>query len=390
MRIALFTETYHPMVNGVVSHVKLLKEGLEKMGHEVMVVTTDPKAHKHYLRQGILYCPGKRIKRVYGYGLAMPVSGKRYKYLKQFDPDIVHIHTEFSIGLFGLWIAKVMKKPVVYTMHTIYDEYLYYLVPKMLTRAGQKVFYGYIRKIAKRADLIMGPSKKSEEFLRRAGVKKKVDVVGNGVDINKFSPNQVTKKEKQKIREIYGIPEDSVVGCSVSRIGKEKSIDVLIRYIKGYMEKNEKYYLMIVGDGPTKVELEELTKDMGLQTRIKFTGKVLNKDLLPYYGTSDMFITASLSDTNSISMLEAMAMGLPVLQRYDEINKDQVIEGENGYIFNDAKTMAEKIETIINMDEKERERLAQRVRESVRNRGLEEVAKQVEKRYNKVIKGFRK
>ena len=106
MRIALFTETYLPYINGVVTHVKLLREGLEKLGHTVLVVTSDPNTHHHYIEDGVLHCPAVKLKKIYGYGLASPYSHTRTKLLEEFHPDIIHIHTEFSMGISGIHIAR--------------------------------------------------------------------------------------------------------------------------------------------------------------------------------------------------------------------------------------------------------------------------------------------
>jgi 1,2-diacylglycerol 3-alpha-glucosyltransferase len=221
----------------------------------------------------------------------------------------------------------------------------------------------------------VGPSKKSDEYLRKAGVRKQVEIVPNGVDINRFCQDNVSEQTRQALKERYNIKPDAYVGCLITRIGREKSIDVLLEYTAKYMEKNERYHLLIVGDGPTKKSLENQARILGIEDRVTFTGKVLNKDILPYYGISDIFITASLSEINSISMLEAMSMGLPVLQRYDEVNKDQVIDGVNGYTFVDAETMREKIDYLMKMEKADIDKLKERVRESVMKRGSQDVAK---------------
>ena len=106
MKVALFAETYLPYINGVVTHIKLLKEGLEKLGHEVLVVTADPDTHRHYIQNGVLHCPAKAFKRFYDYGIAMPLSHKRLKMIEDFDPDIIHLHPEFSIGISAAHLAK--------------------------------------------------------------------------------------------------------------------------------------------------------------------------------------------------------------------------------------------------------------------------------------------
>lgn len=97
-----FTETYLPQINGVVTHIKILKEGLEALGHTVLIVTADSKAHTHYLKDNVLHCPAHNLKRIYNLDLASPVSRTRLKYLREFRPDIIHVHNEFSIGLSGM------------------------------------------------------------------------------------------------------------------------------------------------------------------------------------------------------------------------------------------------------------------------------------------------
>ena len=99
MRIALFTEVYLPYINGVVTHVKLLREGLEKLGHTVLVVTSDPNTHHHYIEDGVLHCPAVKLKKLYGYGLASPYSSTRTQMLEKFGPDIIHILLNFPITL---------------------------------------------------------------------------------------------------------------------------------------------------------------------------------------------------------------------------------------------------------------------------------------------------
>ena len=129
MRIALFTETYLPHINGVVTHVKILRDGLLQQGHEVLVVTADYQTRHHYIKDGILHCPAIKSKRFYGYGVASPFSRRRLKLVQDFHPDIIHIHNEFGIGLSGIFAAKQLHVPLVYTLHTMYDDYLYYVAP---------------------------------------------------------------------------------------------------------------------------------------------------------------------------------------------------------------------------------------------------------------------
>lgn len=106
MKIAIFTEYYYPFISGVVTHIESLKDELEKKGHEVLIVTTDPHSKTHYIKDGVLYCHAKGVKKIYGYGVTIPYSHQRLKYLRDFNPDLIHIQTEFTVGIFGLWAAK--------------------------------------------------------------------------------------------------------------------------------------------------------------------------------------------------------------------------------------------------------------------------------------------
>lgn len=365
MKIALFSDTYAPEINGVATHVAALKTGLESLGHEVLVVTTNPKDSSTFQEHGVLHCPSIKLKRIYGYGLSMPINMKQYQIIKNFNPAVIHIHTEFGIGLFGILVSKMLKRPVIYTLHTIYDDYVYYVVPKPLIKTGQRIFYKYIRSLYKRATVITGPSPKSHEYLTNAGLHRNVEIIPNPVDVDRFSVKNVRPEEIAAIRENYNMPDNAFVGCIVSRVGKEKSIDVLLNYIEKYSKLNKNFRFLIVGDGPSKAALEQQSKRLGIDNLVTFTGKVPNDKLLPYYAACDVFLTASLSDTNSISMLEAMSMGLPVIQRNDPINKGQVIENVNGFIFDDEASFIEKLNKVYNMPPKERAELKSKVRNSV-------------------------
>lgn len=369
MRIAIFTETYLPQINGVVTHIKILKEGLEALGHTVLIVTADSKAHTHYLKDNVLHCPAHNLKRIYNLDLASPVSRTRLKYLREFRPDIIHVHNEFSIGLSGMAIAKILKVPLVYTLHTMYDDYIYYIAPKPLIPLTKKLSHRYFRMFPQNAAVVTGPSKKCQEYTYEIGSDKKVEVIPNPVELDAFAPQTSTPQQRAQIREQYHIPQDATVACFVGRLGREKSVDVLLRFWAQEMKPQDNMRLLIIGDGPEKEPLEQLAQQLGITDTVVFTGKVLHPDLPPYVHTCDIYVTASLSDTNSISMLEGMAGGLPVLQLYDELNADQVTDGVNGYMFRDAAEMGQRLRQIRDMEPEELQKLKTSVIQSVKNSG---------------------
>lgn len=381
MRIAIFTETYLPQINGVVTHIKILKEGLEALGHTVLIVTADSKAHTHYLKDNVLHCPAHNLKRIYNLDLASPVSRTRLKYLREFRPDIIHVHNEFSIGLSGMAIAKILKVPLVYTLHTMYDDYIYYIAPKPLIPLTKKLSHRYFRMFPQNAAVVTGPSKKCQEYTYEIGSDKKVEVIPNPVELDAFAPQTSTPQQRAQIREQYHIPQDATVACFVGRLGREKSVDVLLRFWAQEMKPQDNMRLLIIGDGPEKEPLEQLAQQLGITDTVVFTGKVLHPDLPPYIHTCDIYVTASLSDTNSISMLEGMAGGLPVLQLYDELNADQVTDGINGYMFRDAAEMGQRLRQIRDMEPEELQKLKTSVIQSVKNSGAQTLANYIQTIY---------
>lgn len=381
MRIAIFTETYLPQINGVVTHIKILKEGLEALGHTVLIVTADSKAHTHYLKDNVLHCPAHNLKRIYNLDLASPVSRTRLKYLREFRPDIIHVHNEFSIGLSGMAIAKILKVPLVYTLHTMYDDYIYYIAPKPLIPLTKKLSHRYFRMFPQNAAVVTGPSKKCQEYTYEIGSDKKVEVIPNPVELDAFAPQTSTPQQRAQIREQYHIPQDATVACFVGRLGREKSVDVLLRFWAQEMKPQDNMRLLIIGDGPEKEPLEQLAQQLGITDTVVFTGKVLHPDLPQYVHTCDIYVTASLSDTNSISMLEGMAGGLPVLQLYDELNADQVTDGVNGYMFRDAAEMGQRLRQIRDMEPEELQKLKTSVIQSVKNSGAQTLANYIQTIY---------
>ena len=339
MKVAIFTETYFPFISGVVTHIKTLKESLEHAGHEVLIVTTSPKAVCHYVKDGVLYCPAI-LKRIYGYGLSNPVNIQRLRIIQDFDPDIIHIHTEFSMGIFAQFAARKLKKPIVYTLHTMYDDYMFYVAPERFQNMVKPAAHVYFRKVANKATEIIGPSLKVVEFLRRCGVERHINIIPNTVDLSDFMPENVSRDDVAAIRTKLGIRDGDTAMCFVGRLGKEKSIDVLVEFFAAHFRGDDAYKLFIIGDGPEKENLERQIVRLGVGAQVRLLGRIEHQFLPPYYHACDLFTTASLSEMNSISMLEAMASGLYVIQRLDIYNKNQITPGENGNVFNTAEEMA--------------------------------------------------
>lgn len=385
MRIAIFTETYIPDVNGVVAHVKTLKEGLEELGHTVLIVAADKHCKHHYIHDGVLHCPSLEVKRLYGFGVAFPYSRRRLRLIADFNPDVVHIHHEFGIGLSGILAAKLFKKPLVYTLHTMYDQYIYYIAPKPFLKAATKFSHKYERFIATNATMLTGPSEKCVQYFKAIGIKKEVNLIPNSADIDAFDYRRISDREKTVLRKKLNIPEDRMVICFAGRLGKEKSVDVLLHYMAETLTPEDNVHLLVIGDGLEKLLLIQLAKQLGIDEFVTFTGAVPHSDMPFHFAISDVFATASLSEMNSISMLESMAMGLPVLQRYDELNASQIAVGINGVLYHTAKEFAAEVKKYRDLTYEEKQELKETVRATVVSRGSKDLANYMLKVYTNAV-----
>lgn len=389
MRVALFTEVYLPAVNGVVTHVKTLKEGLELLGHKAIIVTADSNVKKTQASEDILYCPAIRLEKIYGYDVASPISTDRLKLLKDFNPDIIHIHNEFGIGLSGVIIARMLKIPLVYTMHTMYDDYVYYVANnesarKLLTSASHK----YAQILATAASAITGPSKKVEEYFRRCGVNKPVTVIPNSVETDVFNRYSIDKEVTDQIRKKYGFSESDLVFCFCGRMGQEKNIDTLLEFWAKNVKPEDGMKLMLIGGGPQIDEFRETAQRLNITDTVVFTDRVEHKDIPPYYAACDCYITASLTECHSISMMEGQATGMPVLTIRDELNADQIEEGVNGFFFRDADEMYKHMQYLKSLPAEKLKELKRVSRESIVSSGTKSIAEKLLVVYDAAIQDY--
>ncbi|MEG2429227.1 MAG: glycosyltransferase, partial [Oscillospiraceae bacterium] len=213
---------------------------------------------------------------------------------------------------------------------------------------------------------LTGPSQKVQEFFDACGAQKSVSVVPNPVELDLFNPASIQKNATDAIRKKYGIAEDDILISFCGRLGREKSVDKLLDFFAKNVKKGDGFKLMILGEGPCLDELKKQANDLGISELVIFVGRAEHDELPNFYGACQLYVTASLSDTNSISMKEAMATGLPVVHIFDELNKGQVTDGINGFIYHDADEMYEIFLKYKNMKAEEKFNLRASVINSVK------------------------
>ncbi len=366
MRIAMFTETYLPYISGVVTYVKILKDELERKGHEVLIVAACPKKIRPKEVQGVMYCQSVPLKKLYGYGVSNPLNLVSFKRIADFKPELIHVHTEFSIGLLGMQAAKWLNVPMVYTLHTMYDDYLGYVVPKRMEKLVKTVAHRYLKEIANRATEITVPSDKVVRYLQHCNVNRHVNLIPNTAATRDFLPENNQSEKIVDARKNMGLTEKDIGIIFVGRLGYEKSIDKLIDCFNKACLDKPRYKLIVIGDGPEMSALREYANATEVADRINFIGRVEYKNVSPYYNAADIFCTASTSETNSITIYEATAAGLYVFQKLDRFNIGQISKGITGDTFETTEDFCALIDNYNKLSDEERVSLRQSVTESSR------------------------
>ncbi len=338
MRIGIFTDTYLPDINGVVSSVELLRKKLEDNGHDAYVICTY-KGHAKVKKEGkIIRLPGVEVKQLYGYALTSPLHFLYIEELKALNLDLIHAETEFGVGIFANIVASNLGLPLVRTYHTTYEDYTHYvnfINSKTLDKGLKKFVVSWSKLYCDNCVKLITPSKKTMEMLTSYGVKTPIDIVPTGVELERFKDENINFDKVAEIKKEVKLKNNEKLLIFVGRIAQEKSIDSIIKAFEKVKENNLALKLMIIGDGPSLTELKELTNSLSLNDYIYFMGKKPFDEVANYYKAADGFISASTSETQGMTYIEALASGLMVLAHFDEVLEDIVKEGENGYFFKD-------------------------------------------------------
>ena len=389
MRIGLFTDTYPPYINGVSTSVHMLKIALENLGHEVFVVTVNQKASSYDFEEDghIIKVPGIKTG-IYDYRLTSMYPLKIAKKIKKMNLDIIHVHTEFSIGSFGRIIAKQLNIPIVATYHTYYEDYLYYVTKGYFNYISKNLLKTLTQFYADKTvnSLIVPAEKIKDLFINKYNYKKEIAVIPTGIAIERFYKENVDKNKKEEIYKSLKVDKDDFLILFVGRVAEEKNIEFLIEAHKKLVKEDNKYKLIIVGDGPDIKNLKELSKD--IKDNVVFAGKSLWEDVPCYYDIADIFVTASKSETQGLTVLEALASSTPVVCANDPSYIDAIVPGSNGFVFDTEEEYLENIKKL-RKDNKLREEFSINARNYSENFSSSKYAKRVLDVYEKAIKDYK-
>ena len=385
MRIGLFTDTYPPFINGVSTSVLMLKQGLEKLGHEVYVVTVNSESFSYKKEENVLRVPGIPVG-IFDYRLTSLYPLKANKIIKSWNLDVIHTHTEFGIGTFARLISKQYNIPLVHTYHTMYEEYVYYITKGYFDGPSKKlVEYLTLFLCDKTIDELIVPTQKTcDLFKEKYKVKRDVHIIPTGIDVTRFYKENISKDDVISLKNELGIKKDDFTILYVGRIAKEKSINFLIENLCSILKKSPKSKMVIVGDGPDMKELMELTDKLKLNKNIIFTGKVPWDEIPKYYQMADVFVTASTTETQGLTVIEAMAASKPVVAIKDESFELVITDNQDGLFFEDDKEFVNLINDLYK-NRKRRDMISKQARITANNYSAEVYASRVLEVYKMVV-----
>ncbi|MBU5575186.1 MAG: glycosyltransferase [Candidatus Aenigmarchaeota archaeon] len=368
MKIIYFTDTYKPQINGVVRSILDFERELRNRGHEVYIFfpySSGIKKDKYHVPVPSFKFPP------YPEFRAPLITFRLLKKTIKIKPDIIHVQTPASIGYAGLLIAKLLKIPVIAHYHTLIPEYFsYFLGPfeknKTVKKISSSIIWKYTKYFYNKADLILVPTNSIKNLLKKNSIKKQIFVL----------PNAISGKKMKKIKH------KGINILHVGRLCKEKSIDIILREFK----KIEKpgINLIITSDGPDRERLEKIVKDLKLKN-VKFTGFVSEKELERIYRTSDIFVSASKTETFAIVLIEAFRFGIPAIVFPALGIKDVVIDGYNGLYVKNKNDLSKKIKLLIS-NKNLLNRLSNGAYKSVENYFIEKVTNNLENIYFEIYK----
>ena len=344
MRIGIFTDTYPPYINGVSTSIVMLEQALKKAGHQVFIVTVNSEEYKFKEQDNIIRIPGIPIG-IYDYRLTGIYPLKAINKIKAWDLDIIHSHTEFGVGTFARIIAKQLDLPLVHTYHTMYEDYVHYITHGYFNRSSKKIVE-YLTKFYcdKTATELIVPTKKTYDlFKNKYHYERNFHIIPTGIEIERFYKENMKESEIEKLRKKYHLQMNDFVILFVGRLGNEKNVDLLIDGHIGLARKYPNCKLLIVGDGPDSESYKKKVRHFKLEDNVIFTGKVPWDEVPLYYQLATVFATASLTETQGLTVIEALAASKPVVCIDDEAFNTVIIEDYNGKIFHNRREYKKKI-----------------------------------------------
>ena len=358
MNILMVTNTFTPHVGGVAKSVASFTETYRQLGHRVLVIAPEFENMPEY-ETDVIRVPAIQNFNGSDFSVRLPIPGYVFASLDEFRPDIVHSHHPFLLGDTALLIAASFDVPLIFTHHTMHEQYTHYvpLDSPQLKRFVVQLATGY----ANLSDRVIAPSQSIANILEERGVKTKIEVIPTGVDVQRMSQgNGSTIRERMKIP--HGV---QVIGHT-GRLAPEKNLKFLAEAVAEFIDCHPKVHFLVVGEGPSRNEIESVFKNFSLNSNLHFTGSLKGQDLVDSYHAMDIFAFASKSETQGMVLVEAMAAGVPVVALDAPGARDVITHNKNGWLIDDdPATFVSALRQASLLSKEEEDKLQQALKQTV-------------------------
>ncbi|HNH25998.1 MAG TPA: glycosyltransferase [Anaerolineales bacterium] len=380
LRIGLFTDTYAPQVNGVSVSLQMISEGLKKRGHQVTIFAPKFPGYKDN-EPNVMRLPSLKYLNnppIYVAVLGTPRSTWK---LTRKHFDVLHAHSPASVGLLAYLTASTKRLPLIYTYHTSITDYTHYI--KFIGNTGIIKYAAswFSKASTDLGDQIIVPSPKFYRLLLNQKVKQPISIIPNGIDLSMFK----VAKNPGALRKRLGLGADVPIMLTVGRMDPEKRLDFIVEAFDLIAERVPNAHLVFAGDGGARKHVEEKANSTRAKDRIHFLGMVNRADLPDILHDANVFLSASTTEVHPISVIEAIASGLPFVAVQDEAFEGMLEEGQNGYTVPlDVKKYADVLADLL-PDRERLQRFSAHSRELSEKYSIEAQVKALEKLYMEAI-----
>lgn len=327
MNIVMVTNTYTPHVGGVARSVAAFSAEYRRLGHRVLIVAPE-FADMPENETDVVRIPSIQNFNGSDFSVVLPVTGLLTESLDAFQPEIVHAHHPYLLGMTALRIARYRELPLVFTHHTLYEQYTHYVPGDSPTL--QRFAIELATHYANLTDQVFAPSESIASLIKERGVQAPIAVIPTGVDVKCFA-----RGDGSRFRATIGMPEKAFVVGHVGRLAPEKNLGFLSEAMALFLKANKNAYFLVVGEGPSKQEILDVLSRHGLSGRLHITGVLGPSQLSDAYRAMDVFAFSSKSETQGMVLTEAMAAGVPVVA-LDASGVREVVQNEtNGRLLHE-------------------------------------------------------
>lgn len=384
MKIAIFTDTFLPQVNGVVTATINLAKGLSRKNHQVFIICPKFKNEtKEFEHPSIKII---RINSIPAYlyedlRFTSLINSKLIKLLKKEKIDIIHFQTPMTLGFQAILISKILKVPLVGTFNTFFSDPQYLKHLKINSKLAQNMTWVYTKIFYNKCNLISSPSESTRDILIDKGFKKPIKKISYGIDFSIFD-NSKWKEVKNKYNK------DGKIVVYIGRISHEKNLLYLLECMNTVLKRVTNTKMLIIGDGPQMKEIKEKIASLQLSDKVILTGKIPHEQLVKssIFKASDLFVTASTTETFGITTLETQVNGLPCIAIKAKGTEDLIKDGINGYLVKrgDKQKFANRVIELLTNPSIYKE-MQKNTKELVKEHDLKKVIILWEKEYKKLI-----